>query len=820
MMPFRLLRSSLPLILIVMTAVGVPVFGQAVVNRKSGQPDRFRQLDEVLPTPNSMRTASGAPGPDYWQQQVDYEIDVTLDDERRRISGQETVTYHNRSPDTLTYLWMQLDANRFHPQSASQRHQTADLPEKVPFDKVRAALYARRFQGGCRIRQVTDADTQKPLPFTIVGTGMRIDLPEPLRPGQQFRFRVSWKYNIPDATIIRARAGFEFFEEDGNCIYEIAQWFPRLCAYTDTTGWQHKEFLGLGEFTLEFGNYLVRITVPDDHIVGATGTLMNPDEVLTERQRKRLQQAKSADAPVFIVTPEEAARRQKHKSNGTRTWIFSAQQVRDFAFASSRRFIWDAWGHDVGGKTVMAMSLYPNEAEPLWSRYSTHAIVHTLDVYSRFAFPYPWPVAWSVNGPVYGMEYPMICFNGPRPEPDGTWSKRTKYRLLSVIIHEVGHNFFPMIVNSDERQWTWMDEGLNTFLQYLAETEWEQDYPSRRGEPRQITEYMTSKNQVPVMTNSESILQFGENAYSKPATALNILRESILGRELFDFAFREYARRWMFKRPYPADFFRTMEDASGTDLDWFWRGWFYTTDHVDIAVTGVRQFQIDDGNPRTESRRKKKERDERPRTLAEQRSADLPRRVDRYPELIDFYNTFDELDVTPDDMEAFRKTMAELEPHERKLLKNRQNFYLIDLKNIGGLVMPVVLKLTFTDGTSRELRLPAELWVRNSRNVSRLVISDKELASVELDPHLESADADRSNNVFPPTIPKSRFQLFREKKEKNAMQKAGLGSPPDESDSRRRSEPKDAANGGSDRPERPAGDAEPRDDSTGRGDNS
>ena len=748
---------------------------QSVMNTKDGQPHKFRQLSQVLPTPGAIRTASGAPGHEYWQQKVDYDIDVTLDDQRQRISGCETITYRNNSPDTLKYLWLQLDANRFHPESNGNRHQSGTIADRVTFDQLGATLYARRFKGGCRILSVSGALSGRKLPHSIVGTHMRVDLPEFLEPDGEFRFTVSWKYNIPDATLIRARSGFEFFKDDGNYIYEIAQWFPRLCVYSDTAGWQHKEFLGRGEFALEFGDYVVRITVPDDHIVGATGDLLNPDEVLTEVQRERLEEARTADAPVFVVTPDEAKVNETESGSGSQTWIYTAKNVRDFAFASSRKFIWDAWGHDVSGNLVMAMSLYPNEGEPLWSKYSTHAVVHTLDVYSKYSFPYPYPVAYSVNGPVGGMEYPMICFNGPRPENDGTYSERTKYGLISVIIHEVGHNYFPMIVNSDERQWTWMDEGLNTFLQYLSEVEWEDNYPTKRGEPKDIIKYMTSLNQVPIMTNSESILQFGNNAYSKPATALNILRESVLGREQFDFAFREYSRRWMFKRPNPADLFRTMEDASGVDLDWFWRGWFYTTDHVDIAITNVRQFNLDTGNPEKNSHLRKQEREAEPRTLANQRNAVLQKRLERYPQLSDFYNTFDELGFTKEEEQKYAEMMGELEPRNKKLLSNSSNFYLIDLENQGGLVMPVVLRLRHTDDTTEEIRLPAEIWVRNSKKVSHLVVSQGELASVELDPHLESADVNRFNNKYPPEVNKSRFQLYKEKKSKNEMQKAGLG---------------------------------------------
>ncbi len=551
----------------------------------------------------------------------------------------------------------------------------------------------------------------------------------------------------------------------------MAQWFPRLCAYTDNRGWQHKQYLGRGEFTLELGNYVVRITVPDDHLVAATGVLLNSTEVLTPQQRARLETARTADKPVFVVTPAEALENQKSPSKGTKTWIFKADRVRDYAFATSRKFIWDAQGHDVEGNRVMAMSFYPNEAEPLWSKYSTHAIIHTLNVYSRYTFPYPYPIAISVNGPVGGMEYPMICFNGPRPEADGTYSERTKYGLISVVIHEVGHNYFPMIVNSDERQWTWMDEGLNTFLQYLSEQEWEDNYPSRRGEPKLIVPYMRSRTQVPIMTQSDSILQFGNNAYAKPATALNVLRETVLGRELFDYAFKEYARRWRFKRPTPADFFRTMEDASGVDLDWFWRGWFYTTDHVDLSIENLRIYSLDAGDPDQAAKRRRAEKESQPRTLSEERNRDLPKRVDQYPELKDFYDSFDKYQVSDADRAAYQRFLKRLSPRERKLIEQKQYFNVIEIKNVGGLVMPVILGVEYEGGGKEEVRIPAEIWRRNSRETSKLLIRPRPIRSVNLDPRLETADIDRSNNYFPRRPVKSRFKIFKEQKRKNTMQK-------------------------------------------------
>jgi hypothetical protein len=732
--------------------------------------ESFEQLDELLPTPNAYRTASGAPGHAYWQQQVDYIIDVTLDDERRHITGSETITYHNNSPDSLSYLWVQLDPNIFSPISHSASSATAPSLASTSFDSMAGLLAKSRFDGTMDITAVR-GDDGEPLDHTAVDTMMRIDLPEQLRPGARTELRIDWNYAINDHDLIGGRTGFEFFEDDGNCIYEIAHWFPRLAAYTDVNGWQNKPFLGRGEFTLEFGDYLLRITVPDDHIVAASGVLQNPEQVLSARQHDRLRAAAGSETPSFVVTPEEARENETTRPRGTKTWVFAADDVRDVAFASSRKFIWDAAGVPVEGRTVMCMSYYPNEGEPLWSRYSTHAIAHTLDVYGKYALPYPYPTAISVNGPVGGMEYPMICFNGPRPEEDGTYSERTKYGLISVIIHEVGHNWFPMIINSDERQWTWMDEGLNTFVQYLAEQEWEDDYPSRRGKAENIVPFMTSAKQVPIMTNSESLQQFGSNAYAKPATALNVLRETVMGRELFDFAFRTYAERWRFKRPEPADLFRTLEDASSVDLDWFWRGWFYGTEHVDIGLDGVKLFTIDTRDPRIENERDRDVRDNGPVTLSSDRNASLPKRADRFPELLDFYNEFDELDITAADIRKYEDLVGNLDDDQRSLLASELNFYVIDLANHGGLVSPVVMQLDFEDGSSEELRIPAEIWRRNSSKASKLVITKKTLAAILLDPHLELADADAGNNRWPPEIDTGRIRLTERSRSKNPMQR-------------------------------------------------
>lgn len=771
--------SSNRIVFLMLAVVGLSsiAYGQPFPNRKYGQEDKFRQLEEILPTPNSYRSASGEPGPDYWQQRVDYTIDVRLDETDNSIHGSETIRYRNQSPHTLRYLWVQLDPNIFAPDSDANRTRSGRIGfgNRASMGELDSILErTQRFDGRCMIESVTDS-LGKGLDTFTVDTMMRIDLPEPLLSGQEFSLKIQWSYLINNSKLIGGRTGYEPFEKDGNSIYEIAQWFPRLAAFTDVTGWQHKQYLGQGEFTLEFGDYLVRITAPADHIVAATGELQNPNEVLSDLQRERLEQARNSERPVLIVTPEEAKENEKEKTDQLKTWIFRAEAVRDFAFATSRKFIWDAQGHRVNDNFVMAMSYYPNEGNPLWSKYSTHAIIHTLNVYSRYTFDYPYPVAISVNGPVGGMEYPMICFNGPRPREDGTYSASTKYDLITVIIHEVGHNYFPMIVNSDERQWSWMDEGLNTFLQYLAEQEWEQDYPSQRGEPELIVPYMQSTNQVPIMTNSDSIMQFGPNAYSKPATALNILRETILGRELFDFAFKEYARRWKFKRPMPADFFRTMEDATARDLDWFWRGWFYTTDHVDIALDKIDMYMVDRRTPDEIAADEKAKREAQLPTLSKSRNKELTKRADQFPELKDFYNEYDPRAVTDQQRAAYQKALEQLSQREKELLANTDRFYRLQFKNVGGLIMPVIVLLTLEDGSTKEIRLPAEVWRVDANLCDTLVVTEQPIVKFELDPYRETADINRDNNHFPPVIEPTRFQLFKSQRrgsEDNPMAQA------------------------------------------------
>jgi len=738
--------------------------------------DVFERLDDRdLPSPNGYRSATGEPGPDYWQQQVDYDIDVTLDAESHQLIGAERITYHNNSPHSLHWLWVQLDQNRFRPDSHGRLAERApNLNGGMSFDGLRRHLDREAFEGGVTISKVQTA-SGSPLPHVIDGTMMRIDLPNPLDSGRTMELDIEWSSPVvPDP--IAGRSGYETFD-DGRTLYRIAQWFPRLAAFTDYDGWQTRPFLGRGEFTLEFGNYDVAITVPEHFLVAATGSLENPKQVLTRDQRHRLDEALASDRPIPIVTREESDRLVASDGGGSRTWRFTADNVRDFAFSASPAFAWDAMGVDVPGteRRILAMSMWPREGDGLWDRYSTHAVAHAIESYSHTAMPYPWPVAWSVNGVVGGgMEYPMITFNGPRPEDDGTWTERAKYGLISVVIHEVGHFWFPMIVNSDERQWTWMDEGLNTYHQFLAERSWEEDYARSRGLPRAITGYMRDYgNTRPIMTASESILQFGPNAYAKPATALNILRETVVGRELFDHAMRAYTRRWAFKRPEPADFFRSIEDASGRDLDWFWRGWFYDTRPVDVSIDDVESFRVRSGRPAIDKEADRaEESEEEPATVTSLRNDGTARRTERYPELIDFYSTRDKHGVTPADERAYEKLLAELDGDDEALLDTKDHFHIVRFSTNGGLVMPLPLQVTYEDGSVEELMLPADLWRSDQRTASKMLIRPLAIDHIVLDPHDELADVDRSDNRFPREIGTARFGLTADRRNSNPMRDA------------------------------------------------
>ncbi|MDC0579916.1 M1 family metallopeptidase [Bacteroidia bacterium] len=722
------------IISIILMMVGFKAFAQ---NTNINQ-NKFRQLDYELPTPNVYRTASGAPGHAYWQNTADYVMNVTLDDENQRIYGIESINYTNNSPDELEYLWIQLDQNVRNPESETYKIQQANIRDGLSLYEYFNLFHT--FPGGFNLDYVND-ENGNPYTVKVNHTMMRIDLSKPLQSGDSITVNIKWWYTINDRMEIGGRSGYEYFKEENNYLYTIAQFFPRMAVYSDVTGWQNKQFLGRGEFTLPFGDYDVKLTVPASMVVGATGEIQNTKDVLSSKQMERLEQAKNSDKPVLIVTQEEAIANEKDRTTNTKTWHFKAENVRDYGWCASRKFIWDAQGVQFGDRTVMAMSLYPKEGNPMWEMYSTKAIVLTLETYSKFTFDYPYPVAYSINGKSIGMEYPMICFNGGRTDENGKFTDNVKYRTILVIIHEVGHNYFPMIINSDERQWTWMDEGLNTFLQYQTERAWSDEtgkpFPSRRGPANLIVPYMKGDKRYisPIMTNSESIFQFGNNAYGKPCTALNVLRETVMGPELFDHAFKVYANRWMFKHPSPADFFRTMEDASAVDLDWFWRGWFYTTDHCDVAITGVKQYKLDF---------------ERPEEGTTQKS--IEKNIKKLTKQAAINPIFQAIKSSETPSETYSQLFANLTDARSELLNREGYVCQIDLEMIGGLVMPVLLKLTYEDGSSSMVRIPAEIWKMQNESlqekVNKVIVTEKKVTEVILDPYLETADTDTSNNSW------------------------------------------------------------------------
>lgn len=809
--------AMMRIILVLLVAVAAhSASAQLLPQARGNWQDKFRQLDEVWPTGTDYRTASGAPGKSYWQQKVDYKIKVALDDAKQKASGSETITYTNNSPDTLKYVWLNLDLNQMMKDSGPVNARTNDGDAKETFNSMRLTFAYDKSTQGLIVADVTDTGG-KPLPHVFSGTLMRVDLPKPLAPGAAFTFNVAWSFDIPEIDIFRTRGGFEYFEDDKNYQYYMSQWYPRLAAYSDTDGWHLRQFFANSEFTLEFGDFDVEITVPSDHIVAGTGELQNAGDVLSTDQRRKLDTAKTASKPVVIVTEAEAKAKEAKPAGGTKTWRFKAENVRDFAWASSRKFIWDAQGHEAEpGRTVLAMSFYPKEGNPLWEKYSTATLIHTMDVYGRFAFPYPYPVLQSINGNVGGMEYPMLAFNSGRPDKDKKTSKvtypsRTKYALISVVIHEAGHNWFPMVVNSDERRWTWMDEGLNTFLQFQAERLWEKNYPAQRGEPKDIVDYMKGDKTRPIMTDGESLDNVGSNAYAKPATALTILRETILGRELFDFAFKEYTTRWRFKRASPADFFRTMEDASGVDLDWFWRGWFYGTDHVDIAIDGLAEYTFNTANPDTERPPERKKRDEQPRSLTEERNEAKAAQdqffkleVDKKPDLKDFYNENDRFTVTNVDRNKFNALIKDLKPWEKELLGAGDYAYVMDFKNISGLPMPVILSITYKDGSTEELRIPAEVWRQDTAKFSKLIVRKKQMASVEVDPRLETADVDTETNHWPRKIIPSRLELFKQERPAGPNLMKDMDEPLKTDEEKKEGEKKDGDKKDADKPTPPS----------------
>ena len=722
---------------------------------------KFEQLDQLLPTPNEYRSGSGAPGPRYWQQRADYVINAELNDNNQSISGSETITYFNNSPDVLKYLWLQLDQNINQKNSMTAMSDDNSIVDSVSTRTLAADLKLHDFDGGFKIKSVKDV-SGKALAYTINNTMMRVDLAQPLAAGKQMSFSVEWSFNINNRmhnmTFNDGRSGMEYFPEDGNYLYIIGQWFPRMCVYDDVVGWQNKQFLGQGEFTLSFGNYAVNLTVPADHIVAATGMVQNPTEVLTPEQIARFEKAKTSfDRPLMIVNQAEATAKEKTKSTEKKTWKFYAENVRDFAFASSRKFIWDAQAVKVGNYTPLAMSYYPKEGNPLWEQESTKAIKNCLITYSKYSIDYPYSQATSVHSASIGMEYPMICFNGARPNKDGTYSDRTKWGLVGVVIHEVGHNFYPMIINNDERQWTWMDEGLNTFVQSLTQKEHYPDMPIGRGPAANIVPYMKSNAELhrPLMVNSESVIRnnFGNEQYAKCATALNILRETVMGPELFDKAFKEYAQRWAFKHPKPADFFRTMEDASAVDLDWFWRGWFYTTDNADQSIEKVKWFKVKKETKDVESKGKNVKQG----TLGASAGNSSGKSNN------DFSNGPEMFTVLPTDDRFYGDFRARIDDKAMISKMENKNFYEVTLVNKGGLIMPVIIEWTFKDGTKEIERLPAEIWRTNESKVTKVFMKEKEVINIRIDPKNEIADVSTDNNAFPKATQPSKFDELKKK---------------------------------------------------------
>ena len=727
---------------------------------------KFKQLYEEFATPNTYRSASGTPGPDYYQQQADYKIDIELDDKEAKIYGEETITYFNNSPDDLEYLWLQLDQNVRAKDSKSPLRDESELSIAYSSEKFVETLMQKPFEGGFIIEFIKDANG-KSLPYTINQTMMRIDLPQVLKSGSQVSFSIKWWYNIYDHTIDRARSGYEYFAKDGNRSYVIAQFFPRMAVYSDVEGWQNYQFWGKGEFALPFGDYEVNITVPADHILDATGELTNRKEVFSREMMQRFEQAKkSYDKPVLIVTQQEAENAEKGFSEDKKTWKFKAENVRDFGFATSRKFIWDMQAVKIGNKDVMAVSLYPKEGNPLWEELSTRAVASTLKSYSAHTFDYPYHKAISVHAKNQGMEYPMICWNHGRPAEDGSYSDRVKFGMISVIIHEVGHNFFPMIVNSDERQWGWMDEGLDTFMQYIAEQEFGEEfpeviapnkaYPSRRGAPSKIVPYMSGDQSTisPIMSNPENVFQLGPNAYGKPATALNILRETIMGKELFDHAFKTYAQRWKFKHPTPEDFFRTMEDASAVDLDWYWRSWFYTTDYVDIGVKGVKKYYVSD-------KPTKKMKDYMvSRGLTEANFPPLVYLVDEESE--DFEEGLKGKAPSETSQTLKEYMMDNMTAEERSQVEEPKYFYEIVFNKPGGIPMPIIVEYKYADGSTENVTYPPQIWRKNDQEFKRVISSEKELVGIVVDPKSETADIDASNNSWPKKEQRSEFEQFKQ----------------------------------------------------------
>ncbi len=647
----------------------------------------FRVLDQ-WPAPNETRGANGKPGAKYWQQRVDYVIRVGLDTTTHTVTGSERVTYRNNSPDALGYVWFQLDQNIDNPSVSEAMIGATSLPKSI---SPRAAEFinARLDTKGysiTRVQLVSKNGQKTDAAYVLQGTQMKVPLSSPLATGGAQDIEIDWSYVMPESFASRNGRGAREKLKDG-WEYLAAQWFPRAAVYDDVVGWQNDQFYGQGEFYLNFGNYDVSITVPHNHIVQSTGVLhesgRGPDIHAARAPCEGVHLASNR----FTSSPRTKRTRRPRAQLVQQpfTWRFKAENVRDFAWASSAGFIWDAAGfrYSPTAKPIEMHSLYPREALGVWDSLSTKAIAQTMRTYGRLAFEYPYPKASNIHGIVGGMEYPMIAFCGARPPANANAAvlKSVGYGLVAVTIHEVGHNWFPMIVASDERKWTWMDEGLNSYLEGMASVEFDLSWPKARLPmvAANIVGYMKNTDQVPLMTESDLIHRgFGPNGYTKPASGLFILREQVLGPQFFDAAFREYSAAWMFKHPQPADFFRSMMQASGDNLNWFWRGWFYSTHANDQSLGTVESQSADSLGMSARGR---------------------------------FYNR-------------------------------------VTLENKGGLVMPAIMEFTFTDGSKERVKLPVSIWRNNEKKFEYGRFSQKELQSVELDPDNVLADINRENNKW------------------------------------------------------------------------
>jgi hypothetical protein len=619
----------------------------------------FSPLD--LPAPNAQREGSGAPGPGYWQQQVDYSIDATVEPETRLVSGKGRVTYHNNSPDALDYLWLHLEQNSFRDDGLASA-----VSPRGPDGKRRGG------SDGYTISAVKGVDGAE-LKFTPMDLVARLDLPAPLPPGGTFSWDMEWSFKIPDG--VYRRFGLEKVEQGK--IVEVAQWFPCVAVYDDVYGWNTLPYIGSGEFYTNFGDYDVRISVPREDLVVATGVLQNPTEVWTAEQQARWEKAKSSTETVMIRSADEVGKAETRPAgDGPLTWHFKASKVRTFAFAASDAFILDAASLDGTPDSTLCVSAYPKEATPNWT-HSTQMLRTAMGGFNERWSKFPWPVMTNVNGPERGMEYPQIIFCG---------SRRDERSLYGVTAHELGHNWFPMVVNTDERRHGWMDEGFNTFIDYYSAWDWfsepDQDAINRRGSgnPSSGGTLMRSTQVLPIDTPPDRLTGGlnGALSYGKTAQGLVLLRESILGPERFDAAFRTYIRRWSFKSPQPSDFFRSMDDAAGMDLAWFWREWFQETDVLDQAIGSV---------------------------------------------------------VQP--LAAWHKDTGEWTWTPGKVV----------VENRGDMVMPLVFRVTFEGGEQRTVTLPVDIWNNTNRWTEPIPASAK-ITSVVIDPETAFPDMDRTNNTW------------------------------------------------------------------------